>query len=128
MTLMLRRESQPGGDWTDDHVAQLMVDAFRLLPGTPVYSSRSGLKAVDERLPPGPPKVINWTSRYLEGDVRKAVLVWASTIARGDSENSLRSVVESLGWPWSTFKDRRKRGCEIIAERLNKHGIEVFHL
>ena len=114
-------------EWTGDAVSRLFIAAFRHLPGTPVYSSRGRLSDLRE-LEPGPLQVLNWAERYLESELRIALLVWASTIARGDPDVSISAVVAAHGWARATFEARRRRAAAIIAKALVRDGVPPFDL
>jgi hypothetical protein len=111
--------------WTPERVAELMVAAFRDLPGTAVYSSRGKVYPLGA-LPPGPTKVINWTDRYLPPDRRKILLLWASSLARGESEGSIRAKASAMGMPLSTFYRHKDSACDAIAAGLHRDRINLF--
>ena len=113
-------------EWTGDTVSRLFIAAFRQLPGTPVYSSRGRLSDLRE-LEPGPLQVLNWAGRYLEPELRTALLVWASTMARGDPDTPISAVVAAHGWARATFEGRRRRAAAIISKAL-VDGVPPFDL
>jgi hypothetical protein len=116
------------GRWTSKRVEAVLVAAFAALPNTPIYSPRRNvLFALNgTHLPPGPEKVLVWTSRYLprESPERLALLMWARHKAM--PAESLRSLIGQMGWEWRTFQRRRKRAARIVCEGLHEDRVPLF--
>lgn len=119
------------GRWTQKRVEALMVEAFRQLPSTPIYSPAKNVACealgAQGHLPPGPHKVLIWSARYLGRETREriALLTWARHRAM-PAEKSLRCICKGHGWAWSTFNEARRRGARRIAKNLNVDGVRLF--
>jgi len=124
-----------GDVWTADHVGQLMIAAFRVSPGVPMYSRRYGHLEALEKMPVGPCKVLSWLERELPlkrglHRARQIVGTWAASHALRwrDPDASIAQWCSAHNVHPTTFYRTRDRALIIIAKRLNDRGIQVFHL
>src|SRR5215216_1435640 len=124
-----------GAVWTADHVGQLMIAAFRVSPGVPMYSRRYGHLEALEKMPVGPCKVLSWLERELPlkrglHRARQIVGTWAASHALRwrDPDSSIAQWCRLHRVHEATFNRTRKRALLVIAKRLTQRKIPVFHL
>jgi|SRR5215216_5157118 len=121
--------------WTGEHVGQLMIAAFRVSTGVPMYSRRYGHIEALEEMPSGPCKVLSWLERFLPPKrglhrARQIVGTWAAARALRwrDPDASIAEWCRDHRIHEATFNRTRKRALMVIAKRLNQRKIPVFHL
>ena len=105
------------GPWTAEQVEARLVDAYRKLPGAPVYSAGGRVHAGMSGGSNPTVEALNWTARFVpDREERLALLTWARCCATGAS---FAEHCRGRGWNRSTVEERRRRAAGRIAACLN---------
>jgi hypothetical protein len=92
------KSQQSSEVWTEGVVARRLIEAFRILPSHPVFSSRGRFSVTDD--PRDASAALNWVTCFVPGrEERLALLTWANCLAIGES---VRSRYDALNWKRST--------------------------
>jgi len=104
--------------WTAERVGEVLVEAFRRLPSTPIHSPRKNDLRPLLGANPAPADILMITAHVLgrESAVRVQLLTWARCLATGDS---FREICAQKGWKRSSMARGRKKALRAIAARLN---------
>jgi hypothetical protein len=109
--------------WTRADVERWLETAFRAMPFTPIYAPRGNtLYAAAGDVPDATFDIVVFSGTVLgdQSDDRKAVLVWARTMAtKGEVGGSIAEFCRETGWKRATFDRRRIKACERIAAAKN---------
>jgi hypothetical protein len=108
-----------GTEWTQERVAERLIEAFRAMRGIPIYSPRKG--AFDPFRPVDGLDLISAVQKILgrESPACFRLFGWARTQANGDS---FRELCRESGRARSTAYYRRARTLTRIAAVLNAAG------
>ena len=108
----------PLKEWTPELAGEQLVEAFRRLPGIPVYSPNRDAFVPLHGAEARPLALLAVTSLCLgrETDLRVRLLTWARLRAAG---GSVRDFCREKGWPRSTFERERAEALSRIAHFLN---------
>ncbi|SEQ49360.1 hypothetical protein SAMN05216548_10537 [Faunimonas pinastri] len=112
-------------DWTPELVSERLVDSFRRLPDTPIYSpTRNSFIALDDT-PIAGLALIEATSRALgrSSTLRVKILTWARARAVGIS---VRETCRQRGWAYASFKRDRNEAARQVAEYLSLQRVEAL--
>lgn len=109
--------------WTCADVERWLQAAFRAMPTTAIYAPRGSTLVALGSVPSATFDIIAFTGTVLgeKSDVRLAVLIWARAKAtNGEVGGSIAQFCIEKNWRRSTFEDRRRRACELIALAKNR--------
>ena len=113
------------GEWTPELLGSRLIEAFRGMPGTAIFSPR-----VNDLRPCRPSQqgsdrasqlaLIGLTARYVprESRERLAILTWAR--ARAGHGTSVSEFCREMGWDRGAFELMRNRAARAIADGLNQ--------
>ena len=114
---------QSGDPWGRADVELWLKAAFRELPFTGVYAPRGNtLVSTNTNKPSATFDIVAFSGTVLgdRSDERKAVLIWARSIAAREAGDwSIAEFCREKNWNRRTFDRRRVRACEKIAAAKN---------